>query len=185
MDSLPTIISGASFGTGTLGNIIEQMKQASYQNKIMGLLNNPAALAAMAAKLQQPLNNGLTQAVGNQVQGSMAERGLSQAPGIFAASQSQALAPYYQQNQNEAMNAVLQLLGMPAQTFKSPTNNSGSLQMLLKSLQPQQSGGGGYDTSGMTALPTIWDSSIPSFGGGSTVPVDPNFDSTWSVAGDS
>src|ERR1035438_4054125 len=145
MENLPAIISGASFGGGTIGNIIEQMKKSAYQNKIMGLLNNPAALAQMAAKLQKPLDAGLTQSVTNQVQGNMAERGLSQAPGIFAASESQALAPFVQQNQQTAMNAVMQLLGMPAGSFGQPSNNSGSLQMFLKSLNHGGSGGGASD----------------------------------------
>lgn len=137
--ALPQILSGGAFGAGEVGNIIESEKQAAYQNFVMSLLKDPAKLQALVAKLQQPLNNGLTQAVGNQVQGNMAERGLSQAPGIFAASESQALAPFYLQNQNAALNAVMQLLGMPAGTFKNPSNNSGALGLFMKSLQ----GGGG------------------------------------------
>jgi hypothetical protein len=164
MDALPAIISGSSYGFGTIGNIIEQQKKAAYQNKIMSLLNNPAALAAMAAKLQKPLDAGLTQAVTNQVQGNMAERGLSQAPGIFAASESQALAPYVQQNQQTAMNAVLQLLGLPAGSFSQPSNNSGSLQMFMNSLKNIGGGGGGAGgTGGFTQFP--WD-----LGGQNTTP---------------
>lgn len=143
MNNLPALLSGGSFGVGEVGNIIEAQKQASYQNYIMNLMKNPAAFAALVTKMTQPLNQGLTQAVGNQVQGNLAERGLSQAPGIFAATESQALAPYYQQEQNQATSALLQLLGLPAGTFKSPSNNSGALQMFLKTLQGGGGGGGG------------------------------------------
>ena len=138
MDALPSIISGSTFGAGTIENILQGIQKASYQNRIMALLNDPAKLAAMAAKLQQPLNNGLIQSVGNTVQGNLAERGLSQAPGVFAATESQALAPYYQQNQNAALQSVMQLLGLPAGSFGQPINTSGSLSMLMKSLQPGQ-----------------------------------------------
>ena len=149
MEALPSIISGAAFvsaedfGGGEIGNIIEAKKKADYQNYINDLMKNPGKLAALVAKMQQPLNQGLQQAVGNSVQGNMAERGLSQAPGIFAASESQALAPYYQQNQNAAMQSVLQMLGMQSGTFGNPTNNAPALQMFLKSLQ-----GGGSGSSG-------------------------------------
>lgn len=179
MDNLPQIISGGTFGAGTLENILQGIQQNSYRNKIMSLLNNPAALAAMASKLQKPLDAGLTQSVTNQVQGDMAERGLSQAPGIFAASESQALAPFVQQNQQTAMNTVLQLLGMPAGTFKSPSNNSGALQMFLKSLNR---GGGGGDVWGGGSVGGISDPSLGGIqympGGGPDVP-PPTFDPSW------
>ena len=149
-NGLAQVISGGGFAAGELGNILQGIKENSYQNQILSLFKNPAQLAALVAKLQQPLNNGLTQAVGNQVQGSLAERGLAQAPGIFAASEAQGLAPYYQQNQQSAMNSVLQLLGMPASTFKSPANNSAALGMFLKSLQPA---GGGYNPPGSDLPP--------------------------------
>src|SRR5271157_5694751 len=98
MNMLPAIISGGAFGAGEIGNILEEQKRMQYQNYIMDLMKNPQKLAALVAKLQKPMDNALVQGVTNQVQGNMAERGLSQAPGIFAASQSQALAPYEQQN---------------------------------------------------------------------------------------
>jgi hypothetical protein len=109
-------------GAGEAGNLLEEKKRLDYQNFVLNLLKNPQQLAAMAAKIQQPLNNGLVQSVNNQVQGDVAARGLGQAPGIFAASESQALAPFVQQNQNTAMQAVLQSLGLPAGSFGTPTN---------------------------------------------------------------
>jgi hypothetical protein len=130
------LFSGGLVGAGEVGNILEGNKAGQYQNFVMNLLKNPQLLAQMAAKIQQPLNNGLTQAVGNQVQGNLASRGLSQAPGIFAASESQALAPFYQQNQNTAMQAVLQSLGLPAGTFRPPTNLGPAMSLFLNSFKP-------------------------------------------------
>lgn len=131
-------IQGGLMGAGEVGNIIEAKKRLDYQNFVMNLLKNPQQLAAMAAKIQQPLNNGLVQSVNNQVQGDMAARGLSQAPGIFAASESQALAPFVQQNQQTAMNAVLQSLGLPAGTFSQPSSMAPLMSLFSKPLLPAQ-----------------------------------------------
>lgn len=125
------LLTGGMAGAGEVGNILEQKKRMDYQNFVMSLLKDPAKLAQMAAKIQQPLSQGLQQSVGNEVQANMASRGLSQAPGIFAASESQALAPFQQQNQQTAMNAVLQSLGMPAGTFGQPTNMGPAMQLFM------------------------------------------------------
>jgi hypothetical protein len=182
---LAQLISGGSFGAGEIGNILRGQKEASYQNQILNLFKNPGQLAALVAKLQQPLNNGLTQAVGNQVQGNLAERGLAQAPGIFAASEAQGLAPYYQQNQQTAMNSVLQLLGMPASTFKNPVNNSGALSMFLKTLQ--QPGGAGYNqNSGFTFDPNSFTQGLPFMPSPDTsVPFDATFSGVNADSGNS
>jgi hypothetical protein len=109
-------------GAGEVGNIIEQQKENAYRNFVLSLLNNPAKLGQMATQLAAPLSGALTQSVNNTVQGNMASRGLAQAPGIFAASESQALAPFVQQNQNSALQAILQALQVPSGTFKGPQN---------------------------------------------------------------
>src|ERR1035438_7820190 len=142
LSSLMPVITGGTAAAGTVGNIMEEQKKAAYQNFVMGILKDPAKLAAMIAKVQQPLSQGLQQSVGNKVQGDMAQRGLSQAPGIFAATESQALAPYYQQNQAVAENAVLSSLGMPAGTFGQPANTSGAMSLFLNSLKNRGGGGG-------------------------------------------
>jgi hypothetical protein len=141
-------------GAGEAGNLIEQKKRLDYSNFIMGLLNNPQRIAAMAAKIQQPLNNGLVQSVNNQVQGDMASRGLAQAPGIFAATEGQALAPFVQQNQNTALQTVMQSLGLPAGSFGQPQNLSplfGSLFQSTKPLLPAQTA----PAPGLTLPPTV------------------------------
>lgn len=162
LSTLPALISGGSFGAGTIGNIIEQKKRADYQNKLMSIINNPGKLAQMATATEKPLDNALVQGVTNNVQGQLAERGLSQAPGIFASTESQALAPYVQQNQQTAMQAILQALQLPGGTFGAPSNNSGALQMFLKALNPStaassnsNSGSGGFiDLSSFAPGPT-------------------------------
>lgn len=143
MDELPKILSGGAFAGGEIGNILEARKKSQYQNFINDLMMHPEKLAAMAAKLQKPLDNSLVQGVTNTVQGDLAQRGLSQAPGIFAATESQALAPYQQQNANTALQAVMSMLGLPAGTFGAPQNNSGALGLFLKSLKGGGSSGGG------------------------------------------
>jgi hypothetical protein len=142
LTQLMPLITGGSAVAGVGGNILEDVKKNEYQNFVLNLVKNPNQLAALISKLQQPLNNGLTQAVGNQVQGNLAERGLSQAPGVFAASESQALAPFYQQNQNTATQALLSALGLPAGTFGQPANTSGALGLFMNSLKQRQGGGG-------------------------------------------
>ena len=133
-------LTGGMFGAGEVGNIIEEQKRASYQNFLMNLLKNPQQLAAMAQKIAQPLSAGLTQSVGNTVQGNLAERGLSQSPGIFGSTLAQSLAPYQQQNYNTALQTVMQSLGLPAGTFAPPANLSGALQQFLNTTRPAQQG---------------------------------------------
>jgi hypothetical protein len=111
-------------GAGEAGNILQQVKANQYRDFVMGLLNNPGRLATMTNQLAAPLSGALTQSVENQVQGNVASRGLGQAPGIFAANESQALAPYVQQNQNTALQSIMQALGVPAGTFGQQSNLS-------------------------------------------------------------
>src|SRR6266850_1148791 len=136
------LLTGSLFGAGSIGNILEQRKKMEYQNFVMNLLKHPEQLAAMAAKIQKPLDNSLVQGVNNRVQADMATRGLAQAPGIFAATESQALAPFEQQNANTAMQAVLASLGLPAGTFGQPNNNTGGLQSFLNTFKKSGTGGG-------------------------------------------
>jgi hypothetical protein len=183
LSGIAPLLSGGSAIAGTGANLLQDVKKDQYQNYVMNLLKNPQALAAMVAKLQQPLNNGLTQSVGNQVQGNMAERGLSQAPGVFAGAESQALAPFYQQNQSTATQALLQALGLPPSTFGSPINTSGAWQGFLKGLPPQSNGNwnGQFGTGGITdpSLGSI--SAMPSGYGGSVGPdpTAPIYDPSW------
>ncbi len=111
-------------GAGEAGNILQDVKANSYRDFVLGLINNPQRLAALTNQLAAPLSGALTQSVNNRVQGDLASRGLGQAPGIFAASEGQALAPFEQQNQNTALQAILNALQVPAGTFGKGTNLS-------------------------------------------------------------
>jgi len=152
-------LTGGMFGAGEVGNIIEEQKRASYQNFVMNLLKNPQQLAAMAQKIAQPLSAGLTQSVGNQVQGNLAERGLAQSPGIFGSTLAQSLAPYQQANYNAALQTVMSSLGLPAGTFQQPQNLSGLLQQFLQSTRPQS----GLPVLSTSNAPFIEGGSIPQF----------------------
>jgi hypothetical protein len=136
-------------GAGTIGNILASNKrnqvlqqELDVQKQLMGL--TPSAMAAGASQLERPLSAGLTSSVGNAVQGYLAERGLSQAPGIQATTLAQGLAPFKMQEQQLAMNAFLQKLGLPAQAAARflPTPGSIDLSKLFQGLfsKPDPSG---------------------------------------------
>ena len=172
------ILTGGMLGGGEIGNLIEEHKRAQYQNLLMSLIKDPAKLTQMILKAQRPLDNSLVQSVNNRVQGDMASRGLAQAPGIFAASEAQALAPFEQQNYNTALQQVMQSLGLPAGTFQQPQNMSPLMMQFLK-MFPSGGGGGGatggipHDPAGADPLPGLmYDWNNPALAGdfGSTQP---------------
>jgi len=166
------LLLGGLFGAGELGNILEEEKQAALQKQVSdylkyvtGLAKDPAALSRMVVSAEQPLSAALTQNVNNQVQGNMAERGLSQAPGIFAATEAQALAPYVQQNQATAEQQVLSALGLPfsgqataQSTMQKPQDLSNLLAMFLRSF-PTKTPAQTPSTPGIT-LPTQSDTGL-------------------------
>jgi len=173
--SLPSwanILLPSLFGLGTAGNIFgdiqkmqEQKRLSDYQKSIMNL--SPQTLSKMAAAGAAPLNQGLTQAVGNQVQGSLAERGLSQAPGIYAGELSQSLAPYVQQNQNTALQALLQKLQLPLEAtppsslYAGGQDMTGLLMAWLRNMGNSggggsQGGGGYFNPPGTGSSPLDW-----------------------------
>jgi hypothetical protein len=140
-------------GAGLIGNLLTQKQRSdelSYLQNQQKQLQDPTALAKQVAAATQPLNTGLVQGVENQVQGSLAEQGLSQAPGIQAAVLSQALAPFEQQNQQTALQLVLQRLGLPlsyASTYLQGLPQPANLSPLLALLQSKP-GTGGYQNYG-------------------------------------
>jgi hypothetical protein len=125
--------TGANIYSG-ISNAINTGNYNSTQSYIQNLVKNPTALAAASAKLQQPLSAGLTDEIGNQVQGSLAERGLGGSPAAYTSQLTQALAPYIQQNQNTAMNTLMQSLGIgsSARPQQLPQVNLSQLMALMK-----------------------------------------------------
>jgi len=136
-------------GMGIIGNIISAIRanQVSsdlqkQQKLVMELARNPAMLAARARALQQPLSQSLLSNVGSGVQSQLQSRGLGSSPAQAGAIMSQTLAPYEQRQQEEAMNSLLNLLGMgstagtaAAGAVPKPADTSG----FWKTFMPQAS----------------------------------------------
>lgn len=154
------LLLGGMTGAGEIGNLLADRKRAALldqENKWASL--TPQQLSAKIAAGTQPLSQGLTQSVGNVVQAQMGERGLAQAPGIFSANLSQALAPFYQQNQETALQAILRQMGIPIQEaalLPGQANMGNLVAMLLKSFQTPSSSSG----SGVSSSPVDW-SAVP------------------------
>lgn len=143
-------------GLGMISNIMMAMRQKAISDQMMNQLkllqmyqSNPSMLAAKAKSLQAPLSMGLLENVGQGVQAQLAQRGLSSSPAQAQAVMSQTLAPYEQRSQEDAMNAFLQLLGMPLQagqvasgTLPKPADTSALWKMFLpqQQIKPQMSG---------------------------------------------
>src|SRR6266576_1247109 len=130
-------------GNSAIGNILanrsrnqvlsKEMQQMDALNKL-----TPAQITSGISALQQPLSANLQNSVANMTQGKLAERGLSQAPGIFASELGQGLAPYQLQEQQLAQDAYFKKLGLPISARPSPfgpfpqtTNTSQLWQSLM------------------------------------------------------
>jgi len=145
---LLSLLQLGSGALGTVGNIQGDVSRNQVLNQQKNLTNKyanltPAQVTAGISGLEQPLSSGLTSGVGNLVSGQLAERGLSQAPGIQASSLAQALAPFQQQEQQMATNAYFQQLGLPISSRPSPfgpfpqqTNTSSTWQSLFTPQNP-------------------------------------------------
>jgi hypothetical protein len=151
MDAITKILPLVGIGTagaGLVGNImnsIQRGKVASQAEKNASL--TPGQLGSMVSSATQPLDRSLIEMVQNSVQGDMASRGLAEAPGIFAASESQALAPFEQQNQNTALQLILKQLGLPEETLAALSSGGGGsanmlplLMMLMQGKKPTATG---------------------------------------------
>ncbi len=163
-------ISAGLGGVGEIGNILngvarnKQINELTSQEKANANLT-PEQLSGMVAKATQPLNQNLIQTVDNSVQADVASRGLAEAPGIFAATESQALAPFEQQNQQTALQLIMQKLGLPIQYANAiigalPQNSNISPILMAMMRQNNNSSSG----SGSSNLPPNWLDLI--YGGG-------------------
>lgn len=160
-----TLLKLGTAGAGSIGNILASMKRndvlntsLNNQKNLMALANNPNALATNISKLERPLSAGLTSSVGNAVQGYLAERGLSESPGIASETLAQGLAPYQQQEQQMAINSYLSTLGLPAQAtprflpYPQGTDLSKIFQSLFAKPDALTAGGGIADSPTMQQL---------------------------------
>lgn len=151
LGALPSIIGGISAGSGILGNIMNSITRGkaigsleSAQKKFANL--TPEQLAGLVSRAEHPLGQDLIQSVMNTVQADLGQRGLSQAPGIFAAEESQALAPYKLQEQRMAIELVMKQLGLPieyADAILQATQGGGTdITSALMMLMMKNAGGG-------------------------------------------
>lgn len=141
--ALPIMQLGTA-GAGTVGNILGNRtrndvlkQQMDYTRMLQNM--TPAQMMQQITALEKPLSQNLISNVGNTVQGQLGERGLSQAPGIYASSLAQGLAPYQLQEQQMAQDAFFKKLGLPISSRPSPfgpfpatTNTSQIWQSLMQ-----------------------------------------------------
>jgi hypothetical protein len=188
MDSLKDIvplIAGGSAGAGLIGNVINSIQRGNEVGKLQSAEKKytsltPEQLSGMVTKAEQPLGTDLLQNVGNLVQADMGTRGLSGAPGIFAAEESQTLAPYKIQEQQMALQLIMKQLGLPIeyaqailQGMGGPANIAPLLQILMKSNpagSPNQVPG---TASGDTTTADLIAKIMAQQGGGSTPGIVP------------
>ena len=149
---IETLAGLGSAGAGLYGNISadQQRQEALNQAKANAALT-PQQLGNMVTGATAPLNANLVQAVTGAVNANQAEMGLSQAPGLTAQAIAQGLAGPEQQNQQTALQLVMQKLGLPS-TFASlippNTNMSQLLALLMRGNTP------GATPAAPSAVPT-------------------------------
>jgi hypothetical protein len=158
----PGVMKGIQATTGIgglLSNILNSRKQGqvadqgiAHQKMVNALLANPALMSQKIAALRQPLSQGLVQSVTNDSQAQLAERGLGTSPQIAGAVEGQALAPFEQKSQEDAINAFLGTLGIgPSSTnaasgaIPGATDTSGFWNTF--SPKPAPTGGGASSTA--------------------------------------
>jgi hypothetical protein len=171
-------------GAGLINNISTGIQENQQISKLKSL-ENPTNLSKEVAAATQPLNSGLVQSVGNTVDASLAEKGLAQAPGIEATTLSQSLAPFEQQNQQTALQLVLQQLGIPESILgalgKQQTNISPALALLMRQNNPS---GGSNPTNPNSSQYDSFFNSLGNFGSsGSPAPADPTFSDSFDFSG--
>lgn len=148
---LETLAGLGATGAGLAGNLSADAQRAAAAKQAQANMNlTPQQLAAQVSSATQPLNANLVQAITGNVNANMAEQGLSQAPGLQAEAIVQALAGPEQQNQNTAMQLVMQKLGLPAEFLKTIPPNTNMSQLLVMLMK----GGGNAPTAAGIFNPT-------------------------------
>lgn len=141
---------GAVAGTGLVQNIMANRQAEQKQKFVQDLITNPAKFSSYVQSFEKPLAQGLTSDISRQTDAYGAERGLGSSPAIMKDVYAQALAPYIQQQQQQAQQAALQGLGIYE---NSPTQKPMDVSSILKAIMMQPGGGGGG--GGVTgAMPT-------------------------------
>jgi hypothetical protein len=162
------LLKGGLTGMGAISNILAQRKQAESLNRMLYYQKHPEAAAAKIRSLTEPLSMGLTQSVGNEVQGYLGERGLSESPNITAQVLSQSLAPYAQHNTDVASQLFANILNPAGATFRQPADLTPLLALWNKPAQVNPGGTGGtppFTDPGMY-FPSVGAGSDPYASGG-------------------
>jgi len=135
----PLIGSITSLGSSAAG-LYSGYEQNKYQDMLRSYAGNPQKFQNYAAGFTKPLAAGLVQGVNNQAQGYAAVRGLASSPALEQQIESQAIAPYIQQNQQAGMQEAFQALGLGGGAQPNPAGSfsglSSGIQGLLKYFQP-------------------------------------------------
>jgi len=144
MDSITSALSSLASSPATKGaldlaqvgstgyNLYNQYQNQQYQNKLRSLSTDPAAVSKLAQGYTQPLNAGLTADVNNQAQAYLAQRGLSESPQISQQVESQAIAPWIQQNQQAGYTDALQALNLGGGAINPALQQQNGLAALTK-----------------------------------------------------
>jgi hypothetical protein len=126
----------AATGVAGLGstayNFYNQYKNQQYQDLLRSYAQNPQKMNQYAAGFTQPLNAGLTTSVANNAQAYLAQRGLSDSPQISQQVESQAIAPYIQQNQQAGYQDALQALNLGGGAIPPQIQAASGLSALTK-----------------------------------------------------
>lgn len=117
--------TGSGLAPVGLGALFEALGLDPYGNALttglgnqqwaMNLLKNPAATQAFLKANTAPLNKQLVQSVGQDVNANTAARGLNTSPGVSKSIFAEALAPYEQQNQQNAISLLDTAVAAPFQ----------------------------------------------------------------------
>ena len=153
------IVSGGTLAAGEIGNLLAGRQQQQAYNSVTK--ETPDQIGRDAARTAAPLDRALTQSVTNQVSGDLASRGLSQAPGILASTESQALAPYAYQNYQAALQAVMQKLGLnlnAAELLPKGQNLTPAMMLFLQQMAKLKMNNA---NTGATTPPTFPNTTLP------------------------
>lgn len=120
---IPALTTGSQVAS-TGANLYQGYKNQQYQDQLRSIAEDPSKMNAYAQQFVHPLNAGLEKGVANEAQAYAAERGLAQSPGPQSEIIAQAIAPYVQQNQQNAYNIALRSLGVGGGAQPSDTQTN-------------------------------------------------------------
>jgi hypothetical protein len=127
-------IGAIGAGDQFINNWMNQRKMNDYYKQQQMYQKHPGIAQNEITGMTQPLDQNLVASVTNQVKGDAATRGLADSPNIMAMLMGQALAPYNQQNMDQATRLWQSIHGQPP-PFAPPANMSPLFSMLMRGNQ--------------------------------------------------